>query len=329
MDKTVERTCIDMAYDKLSTPGVRIIESESPDYLVDRAGDRLFGVEVTEIYPNEGAARIAKIRDYSTQILSTKLYRHKDDAKYLPVQKVRYSGNDTGKEIEVDALIQHLPPFVERVTLLTDTIAFKMQKIEVYKCQAREIDLLVYDPTGLYSFSDFTKFFPAFSFRLGRAEIINSKFREVIVLIRKLSGKTIRLPLKLNVLVGELIAFQKLISNSRSHLAGGPKQLLYLVAALNVAGFQAVGASIANGVFGMHCGPWVVQYEKQRWNIIDGTLQNPSATAEPVREAVCWQKDLNSEERKFVRRLVTRRAKVAACAPLFFELGSNQNFVPT
>src|SRR5207248_3134685 len=110
MDKTIERGCLNTAYDKLGTPDVRIIDSESPDYLVDKGSERIFGVEVTEIYPNEGAARIVKIKGYSTQILSKKPYRHKDDAKYLPLEKVRFPGKDGQKEIEVDGLVQQLPP---------------------------------------------------------------------------------------------------------------------------------------------------------------------------------------------------------------------------
>ena len=325
MDKAIERGCVNTAYDKLGTPDVRIIASESPDWLVMKGADVLFGVEVTEVYANEGAARIVKIKDYSTQILSKKPYRHKDDGKYLPLQRIRFSGNEGGKEIEVDGLVQQLPSFAERVGLLIETIATKTQKIETYKRKAAEIDLLIYDPTGLYSFPDFSTFFPAFSHRLGRAEIINSEFREVILLIRRISGKTIRLPIKLNILVGELIAFQTLIHKSRSHLAAEPGVILYLVAALNSAGFHALRASIENQVFCVHCGPWIVRYDKGRMNITDGTLQKPSPKAEPVREAVSLQTDLNSEERKFVRRLVSRRKRVAACAPLFFEFDLDEN----
>ena len=125
--------------------------------------------------------------------------------------------------------------------------------------------------------------------------------------------------------MGELIAFQTLIGKSRSHLAGKSGKILYLVAALNLAGFHAVRASIENRVFCVHCGPWTVRYEKGRMNIIDGTLQKPSPEAELVGEAVSLQTDLNSDERKFVRRLVTRRKKVAACAPLFFEFELDEN----
>jgi hypothetical protein len=325
MDKTIERGCLNTAYDKLGASDVRIIDSESPDYLVDKGGKRFLGVEVTEIYANQGAARVVKIKGYSTHILSKKPYRHKDDVKYLPVQKVRYSGNEGGKEIEVDALVQQLPSFPERVALLIEKIAVKTRKIEIYKSKAPEIDLLIYDPTGLYSFSDFSTFFPALSYRLGRRETINSKFREIVLLIRKIGGKTIRLPVKLNILMGELIAFQTLIGKSRSHLADKSGTILYLVAALNLAGFHAVRASIENRVFCVHCGPWTVRYEKGRLNIIDGTLQETSPKAEPVQEAVSLQTDLNSEERKFVRRLVARRKKVVAYSPLFFEFDLDEN----
>jgi hypothetical protein len=105
MDKTIERACVKSAYDKLDTHGVSICPSESPDWLIRKGADLIFGVEVTEIYANEGAARIANIKDYSTQIVSKKAYRHKDDAKYLPVEKIRFPGKDGGKEIEVEGLV--------------------------------------------------------------------------------------------------------------------------------------------------------------------------------------------------------------------------------
>ena len=177
MDKTTERGCLNTAYDKLDASDVRIIDSESPDYLVDKGGERLFGVEVTEIYANEGAARIVKIEGYSTQILSKKPYRHKDDLKYLPVQKVRYSGNG-GKEIEVDALVQRLPAFPERVALLIEKLQPRRGRLKltrsrllksIYSSTIRQV--CIRSPIFLIPFSRLFH-------RLGRTEIINSKFRE-------------------------------------------------------------------------------------------------------------------------------------------------------
>jgi hypothetical protein len=148
------------------------------------------------------------------------------------------------------------------------------------------VDLVVYDPTSLFSFSDFPKFFPALAHIIGKTGIVNSRFREVFILIKRINGKTLRLPLKLNIVAGEVVAFQGLIAQSKFAKSRRRRAILYLVAASNLAGFGSMRAAIENRTFCLHCGPWTLRYERKGINIGDTLLSKTPEVGEVLGEAV-------------------------------------------
>jgi hypothetical protein len=319
--KEIEYECIRATYEKLrGMEGVCLRQNESPDYLCQRRGKTLFGIEVTEIYHNEGAARIEKIKGYSTDLLSKKPYRHKDDRKYLKVVKARFPAEDDQKEIEVEGLLQELPPYPERVALLTKAIASKERKHKTYRQQAPAVDLILYDPTGLFSFKDFPRFFPAFAKAIGKVSVVNSEFREVFLLTKRISGGVLRVALKLNIVVAEIIAFEILIRRSR-FARSRPEEwrnLLYLVSALNLAGFGCLKAFIDHGILCLAWGPWLLRYESGGKKIRDTTLLRRAPVRGELLDTAVPFDDFSPEERRFVRGLIKKRTRIATCVPLVF-----------
>jgi hypothetical protein len=322
MNKRDEYVCVEAVYEKLKGGNaVRFMHSESPDYLCQKRGETVFGVEVTEVYQDEGAARLANIKGYSTELLSKKAYRHKDDKKYLLVQKVGFPAKDGGKEVELDGLVQFLPPFAERAELLIKTISRKERKFDSYRKQAGLVDLIIYDRGGLFSFSDFPKFFPAFSHAIGRTRVVGSSFREIFLLIRNISGAVIRVPLKLNIVAAEIFAFETLIVRSRFAQSKGDnvRNLFYLVRALDLAGFGSLRALIEGGTFCFAWGSWVWGYDRGGKKIRDMTLDNSLVMRGEALGTAAPLSEFSGEERAFLHAIAKKRSKVATCIPLVFE----------
>jgi hypothetical protein len=319
MKKSKEKECIKATYELPNCKGISLLESESPDYLYQLRDKTLFGIEVTEIYANQGAARIENIPGYTDELLSKKAYRHKQDHKYLPIEKVRFHPEGRA-DIEAEALVQMLPPFAERAALLTEAIASKERKYESYQQRASVVDLIVYDPTGLFSFSDFGKFFPALASIIGRVAVANSSFREVFLLTKANSGRVIRIPLKLNLIAAEIVAFERLIQRSRfiTNSLTRRRKFLYLIAALELAGFGSIRASVEKCILCLRWGSWLLRYEPTGKKIRDASFRRKATLrGEPLKRAISFG-EFSRNEKRFIRRLLKRKKRLVTCVPLAF-----------
>src|SRR5665648_857034 len=90
---------------------LKIIHKDKPDFWITNAKHR-FGVEITEIYKNESAARLSNIPNYTGELLDLEKYRHKDDYEALIVDDIEII-RENGDKKKTKAVIQSVPSIRE------------------------------------------------------------------------------------------------------------------------------------------------------------------------------------------------------------------------
>ena len=68
MNKTQERRILAFVYGCRDT--LEVVENEQPDFLCRVSATCSFGVEVTEFFHSESAARLERIPDYTADLLN-------------------------------------------------------------------------------------------------------------------------------------------------------------------------------------------------------------------------------------------------------------------
>jgi hypothetical protein len=88
-----ERIILGMVYDLGDF--LEVVEQERPDFTIRLSGfDLRFGVEVTQMFPNESIARLNLLDGYMSQLFDGGPLRHRDDAKNLTVTEATVSDKD-------------------------------------------------------------------------------------------------------------------------------------------------------------------------------------------------------------------------------------------
>ena len=176
MEKTFELQLFSYVYGHANHWNV--VSSEAPDFLCILNGKTVLGVEITELLGTETDARLRKIGGYALDLCAGGDFLHKDDPKNIAVEVVKYMPQ--GKEDQakdVTAIVQEIPRFDKRVSLLQETISFKESKFPSYLASCSNIDLVVEDASNLFWFEEYKDFFYQFSSFIDRAKLINSPFR--------------------------------------------------------------------------------------------------------------------------------------------------------
>jgi len=212
MDKNKERRAFDRTYGHRNS--WTVIPGEAPDFLCERSGAIVLGVEVTQIWLHETDARLANIDGYALRLLDGGRILHKDDAAHILVDKVKIlpPGSDM-PEAEVDALIQEHPTPVEKSAALYAAVAHKASKIDAYRSRCPVVDLVVEDASTLFWFEEFQSLLRPISGSEFRADLLAAPFREVFLLTHNgEKGAPTCVPLKASLLMEDLLVLEKLFS---------------------------------------------------------------------------------------------------------------------
>ncbi|MBX3421616.1 MAG: hypothetical protein KF752_08680 [Pirellulaceae bacterium] len=153
MDKSEERKVAEMVFG--GKPHIVIQESERPDFIC-KVSDKLeFGIEVTDFYLSESVARLRLIPNYAKDLLTNKVYRHKDDKQRIRVEKVIYRSGTTGEEREIEAVIGEEHSIDLAVSRLKSAIESKIGKSARYSTDI--VDLIIRDVDSIAGFENLEK----------------------------------------------------------------------------------------------------------------------------------------------------------------------------
>jgi hypothetical protein len=208
MKKIEEKRLFELTYPQFQT--VIVTPSEAPDFLCRIDGEPILGVEITELFKNEGHARLKKIPGYALQLLENRRYKHRHDKKFITVTtaKIKNTDDESGKEIQV--IFDPGMTAREIMECLNSTIRKKCKKGKDYLNSAPEIDLIIHDASEMFASDDRQAIFRTLSLFLDRS-LLASPFREIFLVITKRSGKIFKLPLKLAMFLEDAFIFEKLI----------------------------------------------------------------------------------------------------------------------
>jgi hypothetical protein len=218
MDKNHERACLNAVFGPVN---LSVSECEEPDFVCGLANEFQFGVEVTEFFRTESDARLTRLEQYSTELLSGGNYRHKDDLKEIRVESGTWQCGETGKRRKVKVIARSIPSHDIAIPLLLQRIARKNQKFPRYSSQVAPVDLIVDDVNRVLRFEEIEELLLLF---LDCDEVRLSPFREIYLLTSNKHRGIVAIPLKANVFASEIVSFGAVYNQyRRDH--GGPNLL--------------------------------------------------------------------------------------------------------
>lgn len=176
-----ESAILEMAYDLSGF--VRIEPGERPDFALARANNETpFGVEITQLFPNESHARLNLVHGYHHRLWSGGTHLHKSDVKALQSMTVDIRDKyGNVKQTGVPVILTETPGLDAFRAKLCDAISEKTAKgYSVEKLTHLNLIILdwfnlPFDPTGFLT----DRFFDDEV----RASLRDSPFREVFLLI--------------------------------------------------------------------------------------------------------------------------------------------------
>jgi hypothetical protein len=181
---------------------------EKPDFDLRRRGrDYVFGVEVTDFYLSESAARIANVQGYATALLSGGDHLHKEDVEALKVvdcKIVAPDGTVTGRS---KGILQRHPTLGEFQSALLCVIAEKNRLAAVYRTGPGHVNLIVRD-LGSQFFNQSavsvsrTLFTPAL-----KSSALWMRFREIFLVTTIEEQQQVVFPLRTLAFLGEFYLF--------------------------------------------------------------------------------------------------------------------------
>src|SRR5665811_11009 len=210
--KDQERRVLRCVYDESQFEVVAT--DERPDWRLHRGGDRPFGVEVTEIFLSQPAARAARIPGYVRELLDGATPRHKEDVAALKVESVQIHDPDGNLKAEnVPAILQLKPPLNEYRGRLVDAISSKALKRANYDHSLDHVNLIVRDHIELLSANkreDFSRLVLDDSLK---AAVLGSGYREVFM-VTQIDSADVYVPLAMLSLVAEAYMFGEVLARS-------------------------------------------------------------------------------------------------------------------
>ena len=98
-----ERSILELVYD----PDEFIVEqSDSPDFHLRRQGARPFGVEITDVFPDESDARMRMVPGYMQSLWDGGRHLHKDDIKRLEVSTLEVTDADGNNKRSIIGIVR-------------------------------------------------------------------------------------------------------------------------------------------------------------------------------------------------------------------------------
>ncbi|HTZ95705.1 MAG TPA: hypothetical protein VMB18_04870 [Terriglobales bacterium] len=214
--KQGEREILEYVYGSRALFEVR--EGERPDFLLRLAeGDDFFGVEVTEFFLSESAARLDHIPGYVRDLLGGGDFRHRVDRQKLEVGEIQIA-TERGelKFQDVPAIVQRVPAIACCADMVAEVIDGKNKNLASAFASLRHANLIVCDRTGLMAHRKPGDFYSLYYTEALKKALFGSQFREVYF-VTKLSAGDVFLPLKMIAFVAQFFFFRA-IAESRAAL---------------------------------------------------------------------------------------------------------------
>lgn len=207
MKKQREREILDMVFGGHDV--LEVTEHENPDFRCTVGLEWEFGVEVTEFFYSESAARLRRIPGYARELLGQARYRHKNDKRRIRVEDVIYRSAGTGRERKIKAVLGETYTLGMVIDRLKYLIENKNQRSGDYARNISPVDLIICDVDRASGCDGIEVLIRAIGERNATSSIKDSGFREIYVVTSK-AGELVCVPLKANLFVAEVHAFQRI-----------------------------------------------------------------------------------------------------------------------
>lgn len=207
MDKMEERQILDLVFG--GHDGLEVVEQEKPDFRCQVLGGIVFGVEVTEFFLSQSAARLRRIPGYCGELLKERRYRHKDDKIRTPVEKVIYRSDETGEECEIEGILGEEYTIDTVLQRLKNLIVVKNEKHGEYTTNVAPVDLIISDVDCVSRCDGLDVLIRAIARNDAAQAICKSGFRE-IYLVTEQKAKNVCVPLRANLFMAEVYTYQSI-----------------------------------------------------------------------------------------------------------------------
>lgn len=319
MDKSLELKLFKYVYGKPNW--WQVIPSEAPDFLCVKDGERVVGVEVTELFTDQSDARLNKIDGYSLHLLNGRDFLHKDDKDNIKVDRVKYIKKGETDGPEINAIIKEMPNFLTKASLLCATIENKEIKVEKYLESCSVVDLIINDASNLFWFDKYEDMIIPLSNIIKRQIIINSKFREIYLMTTNKGNSKIKVPLKLNLFAQDITIIEKLVSKWKKEngVSDPAKAITVLLYCLYKSGYSTLVLTSENNEMGLIIGSHLYLYTKDGRNIRDySTIQEQLPAGKKISEI---EDDVTSSDKEIAEKILKDKHNYKCCLNLFMKVG--------
>jgi len=208
--KARERASLAHLYD----PAAFLIEdAERPDFVLRKsAADRPFGVEVTELYDSEIAARLERIPQYPIDLMGGGSFRHKEDLESLVVDDVVFTSPDGQRRTSGRAVGRTPPPFADYITKLEERIRDKNSRAIAYRADLRHVNLVIVDRANRFWSAKPEHLYGLLFTETLRTVVARAPFREIYFIVQIESKRLVYVPLRMYLLVSLVSQFESALA---------------------------------------------------------------------------------------------------------------------
>jgi hypothetical protein len=238
------------------------------------------------LYHNETDARIENLDGYGLSLLGGGDFRHKQDKKNIKVEFIEYRKKGETKGRKIKAIIHEPTSFAESISILSNTIKMKESKIATYLQACPEVDLVIDDASHLFRFDKYEDLFRPLSRLMNRPMVVNSRFREIFLIIKNKQNVLVRIPLKLNLFIEDVRIFEHLVHTLKES-PGTKNPFLILLCCLCQSGYKDIRIENVDGGIGLVAGNYLYLYSKAGRIIRDyTTIPEQTPKGELISETI-------------------------------------------
>src|ERR1035437_328172 len=254
MNKKDEKEIFRMVY-KEDYP-IQDDASEKPDFILKDTSGISFGVEITEYFNSESAARLIKVSNYTDRLLSDDIpdddkYIHKKDKKILKLDMLTFMNEGGGVKFEAKGIIEENQPRAQYLDSIVSTIQTKNEKGKSYNSNIAHTDLVIFDRSGSFGLEELEYFYEAFYTPSIVSVLQDSIFKEISIIISHKEDKYF-FRLKEYLMLSRIYLFL-FFYEEREQCAGRKPSILQfiidLLYCLDKDGFKNVGVNFADTKF--------------------------------------------------------------------------------
>ena len=255
MNKQEEKDVLRMVYKENDYP-VQEDACERPDFILKNNSGISFGVEITEYFNSESAARLIKVPNYTDRLLSDDIpednkYIHRKDKKILKLDTLTFMNEDGSVKFEAKGIVEENQPRAKYLDNIVSTIQTKNEKGKSYNSNIAHVDLVVYDRSGSFGLEKLEYFYEAFYTPSIVSVLQNSIFKEISIIISHKEEKYF-FRLKEYLLLSRIYLFIFFYEERVKELSVKPSVLqfiIHLLYCLDKDGFRDAGVNFVNNKF--------------------------------------------------------------------------------